>query len=279
LQPKEFLQNLREITEQAGCALIFDEVVTGFRVHQGGAQGYFNIKADLATYGKVIGGGYPIGVIAGSKRFMDSLDGGMWQFGDNSFPEIGMTFFAGTFVRHPVALAATKAVLEHLKAKGPQLQENLNRRTDVMAKQLYSYIRENEIPIEFSHFSSYFYVSCHHDFPLASLLYYLLREKGYYVWEHRPCFLTTQHSDADIGGFVEAFKQSVEELHEVGLLSDSSSHTEQSNAGAKADVKSVEPKKPPVEGARLGRDPDGNPAWYVVDPDRPGKYLRVGDAL
>ena len=104
-------------------ALIFDEVVTGFRVHPGGCQALFGIKADLATYGKVLGGGLPIGVVAGKAAFMDALDGGMWNYGDDSFPETGVTFFAGTFVRHPLALAAACAVLNHLKQAGPQLQE------------------------------------------------------------------------------------------------------------------------------------------------------------
>ena len=104
---------------QSGTVLIFDEVVTGFRSHPRGAQGLFGIEADLATYGKVVGGGFPIGVIAGKRRFMDALDGGHWQYGDDSIPTVGVTYFAGTFVRHPLALAAAKAVLEHLREAGP----------------------------------------------------------------------------------------------------------------------------------------------------------------
>src|SRR6202023_2579680 len=65
LQPREFMHELRKITEQTGSALVFDEVVTGFRVHPGGSQAYFGVRADLATYGKVIGGGVSIGVVAG----------------------------------------------------------------------------------------------------------------------------------------------------------------------------------------------------------------------
>ena len=118
-QPKEFLQQLRDFTEEAGIALIFDEIVTGFRIHPGGAQAHFGIKADIATYGKIVGGGLPIGVIAGKSQYMDALDGGFWQFGDDSVPEVGVTYFAGTFVRHPLALAAAKAVLQHLKQSGP----------------------------------------------------------------------------------------------------------------------------------------------------------------
>ena len=129
LQPVEFLRELRRITQEAGAALIFDEVVTGFRVHAGGAQALFGIRADMATYGKVIGGGLPIGILAGSTTYMDALDGGMWQYGDESFPETGVTFFAGTFVRHPLALAAAKSVLLHLKEQGPELQRSLTEKT------------------------------------------------------------------------------------------------------------------------------------------------------
>ena len=64
LQPIEFLKEIRKITEESGAALIFDEVVTGFRVHPGGCQALFGIRADLATYGKVVAGGMPIGILA-----------------------------------------------------------------------------------------------------------------------------------------------------------------------------------------------------------------------
>src|SRR5205823_14530938 len=108
LQPVEFLKEVRKITQESGTALIFDEVVTGFRVHPGGCQALFGIRADLATYGKVVAGGMPIGVLAGKSQFMDALDGVAWQFGDDSYPSVGVTFFAGTFVRHPLTLAAVK---------------------------------------------------------------------------------------------------------------------------------------------------------------------------
>ena len=120
------------VTKETGSALIFDEVVTGFRVHPGGAQAYFGVRADLATYGKVIGGGISIGAVTGDAKYMDALDGGQWNYGDTSFPEVGVTFFAGTFVRHPLALAAAKAVLLHLKEQGPELQkksDSANRAT------------------------------------------------------------------------------------------------------------------------------------------------------
>ena len=136
LQPIEFLKELRDITQKSGTALVFDEVVTGFRVHAGGCQALFGIRADLATYGKVVAGGMPIGILAGKSEYMDALDGGTWHLGMISYPEVGVTFFAGTFVRHPLAVAATLAVLEHLQKQGPSLQEALTERTQYLVRVL-----------------------------------------------------------------------------------------------------------------------------------------------
>ena len=269
LQPKEFLQDLRTLTEQSGTAYIFDEVVTGFRVHPGGAQAYFNIKADMATYGKVVGGGLPIGIVAGKAEYMDALDGGFWQYGDNSIPEVGVTFFAGTFVRHPMALAAAEAVLHKLKAGGPELQRSLADKVSKFATHLNQYFKQIEAPIEIAHFSSYFYINYPHESPYASLIFYLLREKGVHVWDHRPCFFTLSHSDADIEFVIRAFKDTVAEMQMIGFLPQPKNVSNGNNGG-------FDRNRPPQPGARLGRDPEGNPAWYIPDLDNPGKYLQLG---
>src|SRR5690606_38333640 len=70
-QPRAFLQQVRELTRQSGTALIFDEVLLGFRVAQGGAQAWAGVRADLVTYGKIVGGGLPIGVVAGDAAYLD----------------------------------------------------------------------------------------------------------------------------------------------------------------------------------------------------------------
>lgn len=217
-RPVEFLREVRRITADSGAALIFDEIVTGFRVHQGGAQALFDIRADLATYGKVVGGGMPIGVVAGSARFMDALDGGFWQYGDDSFPETGVTFFAGTFVRHPLALASARAVLGHLKQAGPQLQNGLNERTARLARILNSMFERKGVPTRIEHFASWFYFSFPPDQPHGSLLYYHLRARGIHIQEGFPCFLTTAHSESDLLEVVAAFEDSVNELQAGGFL-------------------------------------------------------------
>jgi amino acid adenylation domain-containing protein len=218
LQPREFLREIREITAQSGTALIFDEVVTGFRVHPGGVQALFDIRADLVTYGKVIGGGLPIGILAGKASFMDALDGGMWQYGDDSFPEVGVTFFAGTFVRHPLALAATHAVLNHLKDSGPELQARLGEKTAYLVQSINNFFEQNQVPARIENFGSIFYFSFPSDQRFGSLLYYHLREKGVHIQEGFPCFLTTAHTDADIEHIIRAFQDSVIEMQEGGVL-------------------------------------------------------------
>jgi len=218
LQPREFLHKLRKITAEAGTVLIFDEVVTGFRTHPGGAQAIFGIRADLATYGKVIGGGLPIGLLAGKSQFMDVLDGGAWQFGDDSFPEVGVTFFAGTFVRHPLALAATYSVLQHLKEQGPQLQEQLNARTAALVSRLNSFLKQHQVPLAVENFASVFYFSFPSDLRFGTLFYYHMREQGIHIQEGFPCFLTTAHTDADIDRIVAAFEHSFSALIADGML-------------------------------------------------------------
>ena len=270
LQPRTFLHELRTITEDSGTALIFDEVITGFRVHQGGAQAFFDIQADLATYGKVIGGGLSIGVIAGKPGFMDALDGGYWQFGDDSVPEAGVTYFAGTFVRHPLVLAAAKAALEFLKREGPELQTKLNKRTDQMVQQINYDFQRVSAPIHIDNFGSMMYMTFSPEFQFGELLYYWLRLKGVHIWDQRPFFLTLAHTDEDIQFVIDAFKDSVEEMMQAGFL-DSTSAQEGKAIGRS------ENNLPPVLGAKLGKDPQGNPAWFISDPDRPGKFIKVAD--
>ncbi|MEA3133490.1 MAG: hypothetical protein QOG17_1336, partial [Gammaproteobacteria bacterium] len=218
LRPFDFLREVRKITEASGTAFVMDEVVTGFRVHAGGMQAVTGIRPDLATYGKVVGGGLPIGVLAGNTKFMDALDGGMWRFGDASFPEVGVTFFAGTFVRHPLVLASMWAVLNHIKEQGPALQETLSKKTADLVARLTGLFASHGVATKIESYSSWFYFHFHNEHPLASLYYYHLRERGIHIQDGFPCFLTTAHSDADFERIYLAFEESLEALQSVGIL-------------------------------------------------------------
>ncbi len=218
LQPQAFLRELRAITEASGTALVFDEVVTGFRMHPAGMQHVFDIRADLATYGKVVGGGLPIGILAGKKRFMDALDGGMWQYGDDSYPEVAPTFFAGTFVRHPLVMAAVRAVLDHVKAHGAALQAELSERTAGLVQRLNACLAERGIAAQIERCGSLFYISLAAADRLAGLLFYHMRARGVYVQEGFPCFLTTAHTQADVDRIVAVFAESLDDLQSAGIL-------------------------------------------------------------
>ncbi len=264
-QPIEFLKSLREVTTKSGSLLIFDEVVTGFRSHPGGIQALFGIKADLASYGKVVGGGFPIGVIAGKREFMDALDGGHWQYGDDSIPTVGVTYFAGTFVRHPLALVAAKAVLEHVKKHGPALQQTLNQKVTDMVAELNSYCREVGAPITLKSFASVWKVFFDEDHPLQDLLFAMMRNRGIHILDNFPCFFTTAHTAEDFARIKSAFKESVAELIASDFIP----------GRVVAPPKLFDANRPPVPGARLGRDANGNPGWFVANPEAPGKFMKV----
>ncbi len=215
LQPRQFLHDLRQLTQDCGIALIFDEIVTGFRIHPGGAQAYFGVQADIATYGKVLVGGLPGAAIAGKSRFMDAIDGGTWDYGDDSYPKALRTFFRGTFNKHALGLAASRAVLKHLQDAGPDLQSELNQRTEQLVNRLNRLCAEHQVPIDVVHFGSLFRFIIKQN---PDLFYYHLIHKGVYVWEGRSCFISTAHTDEDIEYVFQAVQESIAELKQAGFL-------------------------------------------------------------
>lgn len=215
LRPVEFVQRLREITRRHGTVLFFDEMLTGFRPHPRGAQGHYGVQPDLATYGKAIGGGYPIGAIAGRADIMDGIDGGFWQYGDDSGPGADTTFFGGTYIQHPLAMTAAKAVLTHLKDNSPVLQDRLNARTDLLAARLNGFFEEEEFPLRMKHFGSMFKFEHQAD---MDLLYHHMVLKGLYVWEWRAFFLSTAHTDSDLDFIADTVTDSLRELRQGGFF-------------------------------------------------------------
>lgn len=226
LQPQEFLYQLRLLTAECNIPLIFDEMVTGFRIHPGGAQAWFGVQADLVTYGKIIGGGLPIGVIAGKAEYLDVIDGGFWQYADDSAPQSETTFFAGTFCKHPLAMAAAHAVLQHLKAEGSSLQTELNQRTTHFVQTLNQYFEADEVPIRMANFGSLFGPvvgdaddnNGSNDTAISfSLLYYHLIEQGV-LPRGSGGYLSTAHSDADLEFILQAIQDSVQALRSAQFL-------------------------------------------------------------
>lgn len=132
-----FLETLREVCDSSGALLIFDEVMTGFRLGLAGAQGYYHIKPDLTTLGKVIGGGMPVGAFGGRADIMDFI------------APVGPVYQAGTLSGNPVAMAAGLATLQKIQTEGFYLP--LFERTQRLVSGLEKSAREIGIPMCSNH--------------------------------------------------------------------------------------------------------------------------------
>ncbi|CAM2068621.1 Amino acid adenylation domain-containing protein [Sulfidibacter corallicola] len=217
LQPAAFVRELRRLTESRDVPLILDEMITGFRVHPAGCQGLWGIRADLATYGKALGGGMAIGAVAGCARLMDGIDGGQWCFGDGSYPRVETTFMAGTYQMQAMTMAAARAVLIHLEEAGPQLQQELGARTDRFVAEVNRFFDHEGFPLELVNFGSLFRFK-----PLAGtdpeLFFYHLMLEGVYVRNVRNCFLSTAHDDEDLSRLLDAIRRAAHAMRRGGFF-------------------------------------------------------------
>lgn len=141
-----WLKELREVCTARGIVLIFDEVFLGFRLAPGGAQEYFGIQADMVTYGKTLGGGFPIGVVCGRRDLMK-------RFHEERPADI--CFARGTFNSHPYVMAAMQVFLEKLETREVQdLYRNLDKIWNARAEKLNDSLREANLPVQVANFSS-----------------------------------------------------------------------------------------------------------------------------
>ena len=137
----DFLPFLREITEENGTILIFDEVITGFRLGVGGAQEWFGIKPDLSTFGKIVGGGMPMAIYGGRRDIMKNIS------------PTGKVYQAGTLSGNPVAMAAGITQLTLLKDH-PEYYTELNEKSDLFFGQIKELLRQKELPWQVNHVGS-----------------------------------------------------------------------------------------------------------------------------
>ena len=224
IQPATFIRKIRELTQDSETIMIMDEVVCGFRLAQGGAQEYFGVKADIATYGKIVGGGMPIGVVAGQAKYLDGLDGGPWNYGDASFPEADQTYSAGTFTKHPFALAAAWAVLNVIKEESPQLYIDLNAKAERFANNINALFQKLDAPIHLDHCGSILYFRPNADFSWFELFSYLMVERGISIWGERPYYLTVSHTEADLALIIEAAESAILSLKKADFINPQSTY-------------------------------------------------------
>ena len=198
---QEFLGFLREATSRIGALLIFDEIIT-FRLHTGGAQATYGIRPDLTTFGKIIGGGFPIGGFGGREDVMALLH-----------PTGGTIRWGGTFNGNPVSASAG---LETLDALTPAVVDELNRNGDRLAERLNQVFHVSGLPARTTGAGSLFNIHAtddaitdHHpvesaDSELAELLHLGLMNRGYFLAPRGMGCLSTAMTPADVDGLVAA---------------------------------------------------------------------------
>ncbi len=207
-----FLAGLREATEKAGSLLIFDEVITGFRVSPGGAQALYGIMPDLTTLGKIIGGGMPVGAYGGKKELMDWIA-----------PE-GPVYQAGTLSGNPLAMAAGIATLAELNKPG--VYKELDHKTDILTKGLIDAAQASGIAVQVGRVGSVFGMffnekpinnmkdakSC--DLDRFTRYYNAMLEQGIYIApsQFESGFVSIAHSEEQIKKTIQAVKTVFDEL-------------------------------------------------------------------
>lgn len=207
-----FLEGLRGLTKKSGSMLIFDEVMTGFRVSYGGAQGYYGIDPDITCLGKIIGGGLPVAAYGGKRQYMEQIA-----------PQ-GPIYQAGTLSGNPLAMAAGLATLRLLQKEG--VYEELARKTQTLAEGLKDIAQELSLPTwvncvggMFSPFFTEqpvtdFNSACTSDVELFGGYFRGMLERGVYLApsQFEAVFLSTAHTDEDIQFTLEQAREVLKSL-------------------------------------------------------------------
>lgn len=200
-----FLEGLREVCDQYGSVLIFDEVMTGFRVARGGAQELYGVHADLVTLGKIIGGGMPVGAFGGKREVMEKI------------APLGPVYQAGTLSGNPLAMRAGIAMLTAMKREG--LYEELSAKTEYLTEGLKAVAAKNGVPVCTAAVGGMFGLffteaesvnsfaeatAC--DLEAFKTFFHLMLDEGVYLAPsaYEAGFLSAAHTEADLDATIAA---------------------------------------------------------------------------
>ncbi len=198
IPPKDkYLEFLRDITRENGIILIFDEVITGFRIAEGGAQEYFGVTPDLVTFGKILGGGFPIGALAGKKELMEML------------APSGTVYQAGTFNGNPISITAGLATLKQLNSS---FYSVMNTKGDILRRGIQDILDVHNLDYHVAGVSSMFQIYFTNkqvwnyddaktaDTGKFTIFFQTLLNKGVFIppSQFECCFLSLMHSDNDL---------------------------------------------------------------------------------
>ncbi len=214
LPNSDFLTKIRSLTQSFGVLLIFDEVITGFRLALGGAQERFQIKPDLTTLGKILGGGFPIAAFGGRKDIMQNLS------------PVGKVYQAGTFSGNPVSVAAGSAVLQTLQKNKDEIYPKLERNCQKLANAITDLAASYHIPSQVNNIASMFqiffsanpvtdYASAKtSDTQKFSVYFHELLNKGVFISpsQFETCFLSTVHSQEDLQKTVDSIDDALRKV-------------------------------------------------------------------
>lgn len=209
IEPQEgYLRFLRKLTQENDSALIFDEVITGFRLSRGGAQEYYGVTPDLVTMGKILGGGFPMGAFAGKKELMEMI------------APSGDVYQAGTFNGNPISVTAGLATLELLD---DTFYDDLNSSGNQMRRGIQDILDEKSLNYQVAGLASMFQIYFterevwnYEDAKTAdtvkfSRYFHQLLKEGVFIppSQFECCFLSTAHSSEDINTTLEAIENSI----------------------------------------------------------------------
>jgi glutamate-1-semialdehyde 2,1-aminomutase len=207
-----FLEGIRRAADEAGCLVIFDEVITGFRLHYGGAQSLYGVKPDLTVLGKIVGGGFPIGAFGGRREIMEML------------APSGPVYQAGTLSGNPAACAAGLATLRILCEENPY--PLLQRRTESLGKGIQKAALRSGIPVTINQVGSmltvFFCEPPVRDYSTAArsstqqyaAFFHAMLEQGVYLppSQFESLFISTAHTENDVERICAAAETAFENL-------------------------------------------------------------------
>jgi glutamate-1-semialdehyde 2,1-aminomutase len=218
LPKPSYLKKLRKLTQQHGVVLIFDEIITGFRLALGGAQQHFDIKPDLTTLGKILGGGFPIAAFGGKKEIMQQIS------------PVGKVYQAGTFSGNPVSVTAGYATLKALREGQQEIYPQLEKKATELSKALSDLASDYSIKARVYHIASMFQIFFTnqpvYDMTTAKTsktamfqaYFQELLKQGVFIppAQFETCFLSTAHTETDTENTVNAFDKALKAASKVG---------------------------------------------------------------
>ena len=214
IPPKEgFLEGLRKLCDENKALLIFDEVITGFRIALGGAQEYFGVSADIVTFGKIIGGGMPVGAYGGKREIMERIS------------PVGNVYQAGTLSGNPIAMAAGYKQLTMLR-DNKDILSTINMNAEYIANEMRCIIEKYNVSAQVNQVGSLISVffaeeevdsyktAVKSDKKVFSRFFNSMLDNGIYIApsQFEAMFISFAHEGGDFKKFIEVFEKSISEL-------------------------------------------------------------------